>query len=376
MDDNEENMLYTYLKYKYRLTDDDIEEYIDSFNIINQGNNITPQILEDFINDETDDIEWTVWDCKEVIIQINKKINSTSRTILDLRTYLLYIIPICNDYVITRIGIREIFDTLDENQDGKITCTELISLLYKINRQFDPKELELYKKQIKDLCVKADTDHDGFISYEEFKVFILSRGMVLGADSAIHKTQPTNNLEVRPSVDKKERRKSLSLNLGPLNRSTDDKQYEIPNRDSIYPDIVCPTRRNKYKHMSLPCQPRTDISEFDMDKPITKNKLMVPKINKFDFIISSPKNNSQEENIETNVPNFIKNTPSTEFKFPQIKLDSNINESDQDKSQNISIPDIRPKPKYPIIITDPEQPKPKFRVRSRHRSDPYAPRNI
>ena len=364
--DDEENMLYTYLKNKYRLTDDDIEEYIDSFNIINQGNNITPQILEDFINDETDDIEWTVWDCKESIIQINKKINSTSKTILDLRTYLLYIIPICNDYVITRIGIREIFDTLDENQDGKITCTELISLLYKINRQFNQKELELYKKQIRDLCVKADTDHDGFISYEEFKVFILSRGMVLGADSVIHKAHPVNNLEVRSSVDKKERRKSLSLNLGPLNKLDNDKQCEIAKQDSFCPDGIPHTRKNKYKHFSLPCQSRTDILEVNSDTPIVKNKLMVPKINNFDFVISLPKNNAREENIETNGPNFIRNTQSMDF------VDSHT-KTDKDTSQNIFAPNIIHRP---VIIANPVQPKSKFRVRPRHQSDPCTPQNI
>lgn len=197
MNDKQENKLCNYLKRKYKLSDDDIEEFIDSFNIINEGENITAYSLKEFVNDKIDDLDWDTEDCKQIIIKINMKINSKMRNILDLRTYLLYMVPICTNSTITRIAVREIFDSLDENLDGKLTCTELISLLYKINKQFDPEELATYKKQIKNLCVKADATSNGYISYEEFKTFILEQGMAHGIPKKTAVSSGREYLETR-----------------------------------------------------------------------------------------------------------------------------------------------------------------------------------
>jgi len=249
-----ENEFYTYLKHKYRLTDADMGEFVESFIIINRGEAITAAALRDFVSDEIVDVDWSLEDCKSVIVKINKEINFTGRNaqgalvsvrssdksvvapkgnssdksvvapkgnssdksvvapkgnssersaqdalasmdskmrnVLDLKTYLLYVIPKCCNHIITRIGIREIFDSMDSNFDGKITREELVSLLYKMNKQFNPTELLTYKQQIEELCNDADVDGDGFISYEEFKMFILDTGMAYGIPPKVKNTKP------------------------------------------------------------------------------------------------------------------------------------------------------------------------------------------
>lgn len=167
---------YSFLKKKYKLTDDDMEEYIDSFELINKGEIITPNILYNFINDELNE-KWTFAECQNIINQINLKINNKYHKILDVKTYLQYIIPICQYYGLVRISIKELFDSMDENRDGKITCNELISILYKINKNLTPKEIFIYKQQILRLCKDVDTNNDGFISYNEFKLFMIEKHM-------------------------------------------------------------------------------------------------------------------------------------------------------------------------------------------------------
>lgn len=173
-----EQKWYTFLKRKYKLCDDDMEEYIDSFELINKGEVVTANILANFVNDENEENDkWTVNECRDIISNINLQINGRSGKILNLPTYMSYIIPICHEYAVTRIGIRELFDSLDTNQDGKISCDELISILYQINKNFTPDELLEYKKQIRNLCNKVDTNHDGYITYQEFKMFMINEGM-------------------------------------------------------------------------------------------------------------------------------------------------------------------------------------------------------
>lgn len=174
---------YTYLKQKYKLSNDDMSEFLESFITINRGESITPDALKAFVEDEIDDTDWHIDDCRKIIANINKKVNGKPKNIIDLKTYLTYLIPLCCNHVITKIGLREIFDTLDSDFDGKITCEELVSLLYKVNKQFEPSELLDYKKQISRLCISADKDNDGFISYEEFKSFIIEMGMGMGKDN-------------------------------------------------------------------------------------------------------------------------------------------------------------------------------------------------
>lgn len=184
-----DNEFFTYLKQKYKLSNDDMGEFLESFISINRGESITPFSLKAFVEDEMDDTDWHIDDCRKIIININKQVNSKPRNYIDLKTYLTYLIPLCCNHVITKTGLREIFDTLDSDFDGKITCDELVSLLYKINKQFEPSEILDYKKHISRLCMSADKDNDGFISYDEFKSFIIDMGMGYGKDNMPIKTR-------------------------------------------------------------------------------------------------------------------------------------------------------------------------------------------
>lgn len=179
MEEHVDKKWYILLKRKYKLTNDDMEEYIDSYNSINKGNRITPTILLNFINQEVDEEnKWTLNETTNVIKQINKKINDKNALILDLQTYLLYIIPICQQYIINKIGINDFFNSLDTDNDGLITCKELTSILYKINKNFSPSDIKKYKKEIKQICYNADKNNDGYIDFEEFKRFMKERNII------------------------------------------------------------------------------------------------------------------------------------------------------------------------------------------------------
>ncbi len=333
--------LIVYLKYKYRLNDDDIEEYVDSFNIINKGESITSASLREFVSDEICGDSWTIDECKEILIIINKQINNKSKIMMDLRTYLLYIIPICQEYVITRIGIREIFDSLDENQDDKITCTELISLLYKINREFSLDELTDYKKQIKDLCASADTNKDGYISYEEFKSFILEMGMAYKSPHTSPQTSPQKSSQTSPqkrsplkTIIKKNKRMSLNLQLDDLfdeklktnsnkNRESGSTSLEdillntindigstISKPDSMENKLTI-RHKNKFKRHSMPADHSHRESEYiDIDT----SKSIISKELKLKLPLSI-----NETNNETNVSQELK-----------LKLPLSINETNNE----------------------------------------------
>jgi len=184
--DYSEKKWYIFLKRKYKLSDDDMEEYIESFDSINKGDDITPDALKEFIDCELND-QWSKYECDQILQSINREISRGStdasprakaKNYIDMFAYLSYIIPICHDYVITRIGIREIFDSLDKNGDGKITCCELISLLYNVNQNFNPDEIAEYTTKIKKICKIVDENGDGYISYDEFKKFMINIGLI------------------------------------------------------------------------------------------------------------------------------------------------------------------------------------------------------
>jgi len=168
-----EERWYTFLKKKYDISDDEMDEYIDSFNMINKGNPITPDSLAIFINEATHD-HWSLHECRKVILYITEKIDKEPSKIMELKTYLFYVIPICQRIEISRVEIRELFDNIDTNHDNKITCRELTNLIYKINRDLSPSEISEYKKKIKKLCKEMDPKNAGYITYDEFKKFILS----------------------------------------------------------------------------------------------------------------------------------------------------------------------------------------------------------
>lgn len=181
--DHSEKKWYNYLKRKYKLSDDDMEEYIESFDSINKGEDITPEALKEFINCELND-QWSKYECDQILQSINREISRgaissaiKTKNYIDIYAYLSYIIPICHEYVVTRIGIREIFDSLDKNGDGKITCCELISLLYNVNQHLNPDEISEYTARIKKICKIVDENGDGYISYDEFKKFMINIGL-------------------------------------------------------------------------------------------------------------------------------------------------------------------------------------------------------
>jgi Ca2+-binding EF-hand superfamily protein len=295
MADDHETKFYIYLKRKYKLSDDDIEEYVDSFNIINRGEDISPIVLKEFINDEADDSDWTTEECKDVIVQINKQINSKTSLFLNLHTYLLYVIPICCNWAIARIGIREMFDTLDADHDNKITCKELTGLLYKINRQFSPSELESYKNQINKLCTSADTNRDGYISYDEFKNFIFSLGIIPG---------------VEPKLPEISKHKDTSVpNYGSL--SVGEKKFKrVPSKKAMdfYDEPVKTHRsKNKPKHLSMPINPR---AHYDSK---TESRVHRPRTNLEEKLMSDSRKDDEEES------NFI--SLETELIVPKINDD-------------------------------------------------------
>ena len=179
MNDNiYEKKWYIFLKKKYKINDDDMQEYIDSFEYINQGRDVDSQILADFLNDELDHQDfWTVHECEKIINKINYDIDHKVKRYLNLRTYLYYIIPICQEYIINKVGIDDFFKSIDVDHDGWITCDQLVAGLYHVNKKYTDKDIDKLNVEIKNLCKKEDNDKDGYLSYDEFKNFMIKRSI-------------------------------------------------------------------------------------------------------------------------------------------------------------------------------------------------------
>jgi Ca2+-binding EF-hand superfamily protein len=174
-----EDEWFVILKKKYQLSDDDVEEYIESFELINGGNPISAKNLASLINSELRDTNISERHCLNKIVEINENINGMPKGDIDLKTYLQYIIPICQKYVIMRIGIKELFDTIDTDFDNLITCEQFISVLYKLNKKFTTEQILQYKKQLKKLCSQIDVNGNGLISYDEFKIFFVKNNFLI-----------------------------------------------------------------------------------------------------------------------------------------------------------------------------------------------------
>lgn len=162
---------FAQLKIKYKLSSDDMDEFIRSFDIINDGSVVTPKRLSEFIAKEINKYYSMVY-CQKIIQEINKRINNHRKSILDLETYLKYIIPISVRKLKREQSIKEFFNTLDSDHNKKITCEDLISVLYRVKRNYSSSELKHYKKEIKKICKKADLNNDGVITYDEFRSFM------------------------------------------------------------------------------------------------------------------------------------------------------------------------------------------------------------
>lgn len=174
-----DNEWYFYFKKKYKLCDDDMEEYIRSFELINKGENIIPEILVNLINNEFPNDRWSINECINVIMKINRQINGNEKKTLDLVTYLSYIIPICQNYITNTLAIEDFFKELDKDNDGFITCNELTSVLYRVNKNFTPDDIKRYKEEIKKLCQKMDVNKDGKIDFDEFKNLMIMYGVAI-----------------------------------------------------------------------------------------------------------------------------------------------------------------------------------------------------
>jgi Ca2+-binding EF-hand superfamily protein len=168
---------YTFLKKKYKLSDEDFEEYIESFKIINNGNPITVSLLQQLVWNELRE-NWSNNECLRIIQQINLKVNGKVDSIINLRTFLFYIIPICQDYIVKRINVHDLFDSLDKDRDGKISCDELMNIVYMVNKKYTHSEIEIYKKKVNEICEIIDTDKDNCIGFDEFINFLYRMNII------------------------------------------------------------------------------------------------------------------------------------------------------------------------------------------------------
>jgi len=63
--------------------------------------------------------------------------------------------------------IRAQFDSLDQDRDGKITVKEIEEVMAAQNLDYSPQKIRV-------LIEKADTNHDGFVKWNEFLALMIS----------------------------------------------------------------------------------------------------------------------------------------------------------------------------------------------------------
>lgn len=170
---------YYLIRKKYKLSVDDMDEYIASYDYINGGSEITPSSLYNFIIDETNDELVTSKESRRIINKINLIACGKSKNYIDLQTYLLYIIPICNndDCVVEKTNLRDLFDKLDKNKDNTISRDELYKVLQKINKNLTSEELQKFKNNVDTVFKKADVNNDDNLNYDEFKNFCIQNNI-------------------------------------------------------------------------------------------------------------------------------------------------------------------------------------------------------
>lgn len=103
--------------------------------------------------------------------------------------------------------IRDTFSLLDTDQDGKLTKTELSTLLrYSGSLKSDAEMEELLKV--------VDTDHNGSIDYEEFKQFVIEKGILKSlADEECYEMREAFNIFDKDGdgyIDREELRRVLT----------------------------------------------------------------------------------------------------------------------------------------------------------------------
>ncbi|KAI8023326.1 hypothetical protein LOK49_LG03G02182 [Camellia lanceoleosa] len=67
-------------------------------------------------------------------------------------------------YLQDKEDVKKVFNHFDANGDGKISTTELISVMKALQSNTS-------KEEVKQMMEELDTDFDGFISLEEFASF-------------------------------------------------------------------------------------------------------------------------------------------------------------------------------------------------------------
>lgn len=161
------------LKNKYNLTNDDIDEFIFVFRNISRNGDINPKKLAIFVNKEVSKKKsFSENECCKFIQKINLLTNGVKNDTLDIKTFLLYMIPICKLNAKDNFNMREFFDSLDSDGDGNISYAELILLLSNIRKKKKFENKRKYNSKITNLCKEIDLDGDRRISYQEYEKFI------------------------------------------------------------------------------------------------------------------------------------------------------------------------------------------------------------
>ena len=163
------------LTRRYSLSDACMDEFIDSFELLNGGNDVYPEHLAEFVNKESvvENI-FTIEDCKKNISKISLMVTGKSMGHLDLKTYLAYIIPTCKSKSNDNSGMREFFDSIDINNDGHIGYGELMLVLSNLKKKKRFENKKKYQRKIEELCQGIDANGDGKITFLEFKNFVNS----------------------------------------------------------------------------------------------------------------------------------------------------------------------------------------------------------
>ena len=139
---------YQDLIKKYQLSDIVMEDYVNIFKSINNGDDITVDTFAKFLSVE---------DLSEVELMMEHITNNNESTI-SLKIFLLYIIPQCETTNCSIDEIRTMFDDIANN--GQLTYRQLMnSVYYSVN---DP--------------ISETIKSDDFITYDEFEKIILNCG--------------------------------------------------------------------------------------------------------------------------------------------------------------------------------------------------------
>jgi Ca2+-binding EF-hand superfamily protein len=159
---------YQFIKHKYDLEDEELQQYILAYNEINNSQLITADAMMVFLNKSASDA-WTLKEVAYIISHVN--LPGASDTIA-CHTFVMYMIPICHDLSLSAVNIRQLYDIFDKDKDGFVSVKDFSSQLVKISQVMNPNDVNDYKRKLQRFIRSIDVDHDNKISYEEFKEFV------------------------------------------------------------------------------------------------------------------------------------------------------------------------------------------------------------